>query len=175
MQLFLLVVYLYIPTSNHNAPCNVFGIDELYIFIFLHQTTTIDFNDDSLACCISLYSYIKPQRRCALQCRSIGCISLYSYIKPQLIELLFNLSYVVYLYIPTSNHNKLSKKYQKQLVVYLYIPTSNHNLRVLSPSFTGLYIFIFLHQTTTCSGYAKSNICCISLYSYIKPQRTASY
>ena len=175
----------------------VTSIYPLYIFIFLHQTTTplcihliltgcislYSYIKPQPAChhavvsagCISLYSYIKPQRRCALQCRSIGCISLYSYIKPQLIELLFNLSYVVYLYIPTSNHNKLSKKYQKQLVVYLYIPTSNHNLRVLSPSFTGLYIFIFLHQTTTCSGYAKSNICCISLYSYIKPQRTASY
>ena len=59
---------------------------------------------------------------------NVSCISLYSYIKPQLIELLFNLSYVVYLYIPTSNHN--DKLYRL--------------------SIAALYIFIFLHQTTTC-------------------------
>ena len=34
---------------------------------------------------------------------------------------------VVYLYIPTSNHNREKFINGKSYVVYLYIPTSNHN------------------------------------------------
>ena len=36
---------------------------------------------------------------------------------------------VVYLLIPTSNHNVLLKLICRLLVVYLLIPTSNHNNR----------------------------------------------
>ena len=98
-------LYLYIPTSNHNAPCNAFGVDELYIFIFLHQTTTLLTRLRLLDRCISLYSYIKPQ----LQGQQI----------------------------------------QFERVVYLYIPTSNHNPEGADYIMQVLYIFIFLHQTTT--------------------------
>ena len=34
---------------------------------------------------------------------------------------------VVYLYIPTSNHNRTFINNRTYKVVYLYIPTSNHN------------------------------------------------
>ena len=77
----------------------------LYIFIFLHQTTT----------------------KFAKEMAEIGCISLYSYIKPQ-----------------RSSYVSLTLT-----VVYLYIPTSNHNLYGVNMLKEDLYIFIFLHQTTT--------------------------
>ena len=40
----------------------------------------------------------------------------------------------------------------KKIVVYLYIPTSNHNYRDIIKRNNLLYIFIFLHQTTTCTS-----------------------
>ena len=99
-----------------------------------------------------------------------GCISLYSYIKPQL--LVFHTFHVpvVYLYIPTSNHNSVLVRCCRADVVYLYIPTSNHNLAGIGVSVAMLYIFIFLHQTTTCRLVCFISKSCISLYSYIKPQ-----
>ena len=78
------VVYLYIPTSNHNGEYGSNSLRPLYIFIFLHQTTTDVKEKYNLISCISLYSYIKPQR----------------------IILLIIILSVVYLYIPTSNHNR---------------------------------------------------------------------
>ena len=77
---------------------------------------------------------------------------------------------VVYLYIPTSNHNYRLPPCSKWLVVYLYIPTSNHNCERFGDSVQQLYIFIFLHQTTTPSSIYEIRCGCISLYSYIKPQ-----
>ena len=56
----------------------------LYIFIFLHQTTTFRMQWQYQVRCISLYSYIKPQHRPSNWFKICGCISLYSYIKPQL-------------------------------------------------------------------------------------------
>ena len=165
-----MVVYLYIPTSNHNPRSSRSTMARLYIFIFLHQTTTHIRLTLFDGCCISLYSYIKPQPYRA-----------------------FTIPYlVVYLYIPTSNHNYHDFVVSTHGVVYLYIPTSNHNSsraigKVLElyififlhqtttfassiPRCLKLYIFIFLHQTTTCWSEALSRVSCISLYSYIKPQ-----
>ena len=122
----IVVVYLYIPTSNHNLAGIGVSVAMLYIFIFLHQTTTFTQWVNPNECCISLYSYIKPQLS--------GCNG--------------NIKFVVYLYIPTSNHNVTR------------FPTAGCQL----------YIFIFLHQTTTPCAVASAEACCISLYSYIKPQ-----
>ena len=99
---------------------------------------------------------------------------------------------VVYLLIPTSNHNAFPLKECEELVVYLLIPTSNHNLLLLMMTSTLLYIFWFLHQTTTSAllveettklyifwflhqtttllGYGNFPERCISFDSYIKPQ-----
>ena len=209
------VVYLYIPTSNHNSPLNSSMPHALYIFIFLHQTTTIIYYVIGHFGCISLYSYIKPQLKPQSDKRTSGCISLYSYIKPQLavdrygqlnscislysyikpqrikecpcfdascislysyikpqptaarIEetaccislysyikpqlwmVRHHVARVVYLYIPTSNHNRDDGGYCRLSVVYLYIPTSNHNKSTCRNVSAALYIFIFLHQTTT--------------------------
>ena len=99
-------------------------------------------------CCISYYSYIKPQRGCHQGC---SC-------------------YVVYRTIPTSNHNITALMPYTMIVVYRTIPTSNHNPKVFFTPAVLLYIVLFLHQTTTysCCDYPLHS--CISYYSYIKPQ-----
>ena len=48
---------------------------------------------------------------------------------------------VVYLLIPTSNHNLSDWLIRERLVVYLLIPTSNHNAKLSSVSRHRLYIF----------------------------------
>ena len=101
----VVVVYLYIPTSNHNLLFAQYKQSVLYIFIFLHQTTTLRFTLNLTSGCISLYSYIKPQLFQYLPINLCGCISLYSYIKPQHNSSISKDVFVVYLYIPTSNHN----------------------------------------------------------------------
>ena len=100
-----LVVYLLIPTPNHNCVPPIYKILLLYIFWFLHQTTTENAPGVLDCRCISFDSYTKPQLR--------GCSSV--------------------LYV----------------VVYLLIPTPNHNLQAMVMFFSELYIFWFLHQTTT--------------------------
>ena len=143
------VVYLLIPTSNHNL--TAFSLAEytlyifwflhqtttegesnplrcaLYIFWFLHQTTTYEYIFISLQGCISFDSYIKPQQPQLTESGLVRCISFDSYIKPQLLKKLCFVTFVVYLLIPTSNHNPSSSS--------LFLLT--------------LYIFWFLHQTTT--------------------------
>ena len=166
----------------------------MYIFIFLHQTTTVGRGEKTLSSCISLYSYIKPQRnhfnaQVANSCISLYsyikpqrivrfkgksgcCISLYSYIKPQLlllclVRLLCCIS--LYSYIKPQQYDDLVRT---ATVVYLYIPTSNHNALPPVQNLAKLYIFIFLHQTTTYKKRCPRAFRCISLYSYIKPQLT---
>ena len=58
-----------------------------------------------------------------------GCISFDPYIKPQPLEEAKEIGRVVYLLIPTSNHNSLFEHIVGEGVVYLLIPTSNHNRR----------------------------------------------
>ena len=121
--------------------------------------------------CISFDSYIKPQQVMRFSCLAVSCISFDSYIKPQLVVLrdiisvccisfdsyikpqpVFNswrLALVVYLLIPTSNHNLVRIISVLPFVVYLLIPTSNHNYEVTIIQSSLLYIFWFLHQTTT--------------------------
>ena len=120
----------------------------LYIVLFLHQTTTAQLCVDWACGCISYYSYIKPQLKLVLIEFMDSCISYYSYIKPQLY--FYNL--------------------KCQVVVYRTIPTSNHNLIAYEQITNQLYIVLFLHQTTTQSNQWTLNKCCISYYSYIKPQ-----
>ena len=166
------VVYLLIPTSNHNLKQQLQPLIELYIFWFLHQTTTYHNSYIFLLSCISFDSYIKPQLSRIVTIDTTCCISFDSYIKPQPFVRSLIFSSVVYLLIPTSNHNRSSRwslspcvvylliptsnhnlfrSFQLELfVVYLLIPTSNHNVVTFLPKMVVLYIFWFLHQTTTC-------------------------
>ena len=187
------VVYLLIPTSNHNITTDRLARDVLYIFWFLHQTTTIAQLLIFAACCISFDSYIKPQRFAVflfitlvvylliptsnhnqMPCVNYKTLVVYLLIptsnhNKQLL-IMFNIR-VVYLLIPTSNHNCLIPVKVYDYVVYLLIPTSNHNSREKVFYLFGLYIFWFLHQTTTLSFPYPFLSRCISFDSYIKPQR----
>ena len=58
-----------------------------------------------LTSCISFDSYIKPQLVGDATQRGLGCISFDSYIKPQPKAQKVATFHVVYLLIPTSNHN----------------------------------------------------------------------
>ena len=166
-----LVVYLYIPTSNHNGSFTISAKSMLYIFIFLHQTTTSQTKQQDLQSCISLYSYIKPQLR---RLNNKICRVVYLYIptsnhNPGILNKHTNM--VVYLYIPTSNHNGEATELFPVKVVYLYIPTSNHNSKGFRQSTDELYIFIFLHQTTTNS---RVNLRSSSLYIFIFLHQTTT-
>ena len=66
---------------------------------------------------------------------AVSCISFDSYIKPQRAAQANLQTVVVYLLIPTSNHNECVLRGWRQLVVYLLIPTSNHNLAVVDKGF----------------------------------------
>ena len=57
-------------------------------------------------CCLSLDSYIKPQPQALADSMKQGCLSLDSYIKPQHNLFVKMIVEVVYLLIPTSNHNR---------------------------------------------------------------------
>ena len=143
-----MVVYLLIPTSNHNTNPLTIKNNRLYIFWFLHQTTTVWLICKFSLRCISFDSYIKPQLKEGGVVKFASCISFDSYIKPQLRDVRKNFSLVVYLLIPTSNHNAIT----------------SHSVWLL------LYIFWFLHQTTTLEKRLNIMISCISFDSYIKPQ-----
>ena len=145
-----LVLYIFIflhqTTTSYMSSSSFI---KLYIFIFLHQTTTSETEDTANG---RLYIFIFLHQTTTNTIKlllSSSCISLYSYIKPQQTIGRRKIYIVVYLYIPTSNHNIQMSLLRLVIVVYLYIPTSNHNNKMSSILQLLLYIFIFLHQTTT--------------------------
>ena len=123
---FRLYIFRFLHQTTTYVNCGAARI-RLYIFRFLHQTTTFFVVMLIFNSCISFVSYIKPQRAHVLPCSLLGCISFVSYIKPQLLIVLMFWAWVVYLSFPTSNHNCVG------WVLWLLL----------------LYIFRFLHQTTT--------------------------
>ena len=127
----------------------VHQITMLYIFWFLHQTTTGRGEGAQKGCCISFDSYIKPQ----LASCCFGFLNVVYLLIPTSNhnhELRTHAPFhVVYLLIPTSNHNSWHRLVWRQHVVYLLNPTSNHNVYAKHLYMLALYIFWFLHQTTT--------------------------
>ncbi len=96
-----------------------------------------------------LVSYIKPQLVLGTASVVPCCISLVSYIKPQLRTVKGYLVRVVYLWFPTSNHNnRLLWKYFPQLYIFGFLHQTT-TPQYGDESFAPLYIFGFLHQTTT--------------------------
>ena len=144
----------------------------LYIFRFLHQTTTPRSLHPQCSRCISFVSYIKPQLDLWNQRPTFSCISFVSYIKPQQYPIYYKVIDVVYLSFPTSNHNFSLIYGNFDSVVYLSFPTSNHNPSLRRRQASELYIFRFLHQTTTLGYCLWQLFSCISFVSYIKPQHT---
>ena len=98
------------------------------------------------------------------------CISFDSYIKPQQRRWLIGGDYVVYLLIPTSNHNiNRGRTGSCKLYIFWFL----HQTTTQEPQehlYSQLYIFWFLHQTTTVAADCRSSHRCISFDSYIKPQ-----
>ena len=172
---FLSVVYLLIPTSNHNSSSYLNGKNLLYIFWFLHQTTTA-VRLSRISILLYIFWFLHQTTTFKIIFGILGrCISFDSYIKPQLYSDIMQYVSVVYLLIPTSNHNLQAYDIKLGRVVYLLIPTSNHNYSLLWKYFNSLYIFWFLHQTTTVCLATASQYCCISFDSYIKPQPSAAF
>ena len=142
----------------------------LYIFWFLHQTTTRTMKHHILTSCISFDSYIKPQRILDSIClTNVVYLLIPTSNHNHAFAVACKVS-VVYLLIPTSNHNLDHDLLRLVAVVYLLIPTSNHNCHDCNTITCTLYIFWFLHQTTTLTRQAAATDCCISFDSYIKPQ-----
>ena len=171
LLLFAVVVYLLIPTSNHNLLSQQWVLAWLYIFWFLHQTTTSVYLFLLLNGCISFDSYIKPQlfrQDVLFNCVVYLLIPTSNHNRARFLSFVLQ---VVYLLIPTSNHNLMFYLWQKLQVVYLLIPTSNHNRFGCIMDAERLYIFWFLHQTTTFGRAQARRIRCISFDSYIKPQQ----
>ena len=170
-SLFLIVVYLLNPTSNHNSMLTrkdkivlyIFwilhqtttlsrfrtGRMKLYIFWILHQTTTLYLLYIYSLSCISFESYIKPQLSRNTGNTTRSCISFESYIKPQP-AVQFNhrwagcISFESYIKPQLAPITPLPAA-----VVYLLNPTSNHNASFSLTLDSALYIFWILHQTTT--------------------------
>ena len=143
----------------------------MYIFWFLHQTTTLNINMLNLLRCISFDSYIKPQLYIYIAVLAYCCISFDSYIKPQHQTAFSSLCRVVYLLIPTSNHNLVSvlADFLKLYIFWFLHQTTTDPASYLISLW--LYIFWFLHQTTTSFEVHQTSVCCISFDSYIKPQQ----
>ena len=145
-------------------------------------------------CCISFDSYIKPQPSDATKPQSLVVYLLIPTsnhntrckgLKHRTVVYLLiptsnhnfrmiycKISTVVYLLIPTSNHNLECLFKVLFWVVYLLIPTSNHNCRLRRPLLRRLYIFWFLHQTTTTNGSAPDRA---ELYIFWFLHQTTTY
>ena len=139
--MFLRVVYLLIPTSNHNTLMMITFTSVLYIFWFLHQTTTLFGVCPPSFRCISFDSYIKPQRGICEVLADFRCISFDSYIKPQL-----HVHWCIW-WVSCISFDSYIKPQPAQRhgicwgVVYLLIPTSNHNVSLSANNGEVLYIF----------------------------------
>ena len=144
-----------IPTSNHNHLHNIKKLHMLYIFWFLHQTTTGTIGNVNLQE-LYIFWFLHQTTTMGIPLWKCGrCISFDSYIKPQPCCNPIVIDIVVYLLIPTSNHNERVFTNCSHRVVYLLIPTSNHNPNVPLTPMELLYIFWFLHQTTTDWGFTN--------------------
>ena len=165
------VVYLLIPTSNHNSAGSLAGFDLLYIFWFLHQTTTGLTNSLKLFTLYIFWFLHQTTTHTVIFLRQRllyifwflhqtttssenggifeRCISFDSYIKPQLVVAITMGEAVVYLLIPTSNHNlPCSVVLRLELYIFWFLhQTTTQKSKVDSAH--SLYIFWFLHQTTT--------------------------
>ena len=143
----------------------------MYLFPFLHQTTTPTKNWKMPSGCISFLFYIKPQLISSIIIRCCSCISFLFYIKPQLGRLSSYLQQVVSLSFSTSNHNcRFAYHFGHLLYLFPFLHQTT-TLRCRGCSGGKLYLFPFLHQTTTYGFNLQDWISCISFLFYIKPQQ----
>ena len=142
------VVYHPFPTSNHNWTSPIISP----FSVVYHPFPTSNHNSifrfsrsERLYIILFLHQTTTNREKSRI---FASCISSFSYIKPQPHATWYEIIPVVYHPFPTSNHNELAKYPDKEW----------------------LYIILFLHQTTTKYVYPDFLLCCISSFSYIKPQ-----
>ena len=80
--------------------------------------------------------------------------------------------YTLYILYFTSNHNHHMEYNSEDMVAYLQLSTSNHNIQFILMCEKELYIFSFLHQTTTsmCDGTGI-----VKLYIFSFLHQTTTY
>ena len=128
----------------------------MYIFWFLHQTTTI-FVPLKKYCMLYIFWFLHQTTTYAENTPCyLCCISFDSYIKPQLYDILIFYDNVVYLLIPTSNHNIILVLINIS-VLYIFWFLHQTTTAIIALNSSGsLYIFWFLHQTTTAWSLSNS-------------------
>ena len=143
------VVYLLIPTSNHNFGGRITLDSSLYIFWFLHQTTTHRSRHKCTFRCISFDSYIKPQLQ-SVRCNEVNsCISFDSYIKPQL-------------FIPAAKIDVSCISFDSYIKPQRIVMSLRSSGRCIS--------FDSYIKPQPCAEWYNGAAGCISFDSYIKPQ-----
>ena len=85
------VVSYGVPTSNHNQSNLRDYCYQLFLMVFLHQTTTRAALVKIVSGCFLWCSYIKPQQFVRYYITVFGCFLWCSYIKPQLCRFVFGL------------------------------------------------------------------------------------
>ncbi len=103
-------------------------LNTLFIILFLHQTTTVEYCTFNTQGCLSSCSYIKPQRFSTFTDNSNVVYHLVPTSNHNFSLGFNNLRFVVYHLVPTSNHNRLVLYQNFLFVVYHLVPTSNHNM-----------------------------------------------
>ncbi len=81
-HLFELYLILFLHQTTTDNSLTIF-LDRLYLILFLHQTTTNTICLNNGCCCILSYFYIKPQPSRRSSVCHARCILSYFYIKPQ--------------------------------------------------------------------------------------------
>ena len=191
-----LFLYLFLhQTTTISIPLRK---DERCSFICFYIKPQLWYKNSSLLrCCSCICFYIKPQpwlmgKNC-WWCCSFICF----YIKPQPLARSRLTSEVVLVFVSTSNHNLPTPNYSVWLVVLVFVSTSNHNLisliissaivvlvfvstsnhnsLVISPAMLALFLYLFLHQTTTSGQQVGRHCRCSCICFYIKPQLKIIY
>ena len=121
------VVYHLVPTSNHNSTLVPNLANQLFIILFLHQTTTKRIASLTNLGCLSSCSYIKPQHHNQKRRHAEVVYHLVPTSNHNCPPSWWAHNFVVYHLVPTSNHNMFRLLFSKLLVVYHLVPTSNHN------------------------------------------------
>ena len=144
----------------------------LYIFRFLHQTTTVCRAASSFSLLYIFRFLHQTTTALIFPFLSCCCISFVFYIKPQLCLYAYHQLQVVYLSFSTSNHNSSYIRLEfRKLYIFRFLHQTTTAFNATS-TFDWLYIFRFLHQTTTSHTFS---IYFVMLYIFRFLHQTTTY
>ena len=157
----VIVVSYSFSTSNHNGPGNEVARLELYLILFLHQTTTLRAASYTAATLYLILFLHQTTTHLVAQLDNVSCILFFFYIKPQpLWQTLLTRRRCILFFFYIKPQPPRRRSCPAPVVSYSF-STSNHNLRVSGDYLEVLYLILFLHQTTTNRQFS---IFCIALY-----------